>query len=173
MTEKIQAIVELFNKARSEEMSIRGELETIADGLRTLSHNREVCDAGISAGVKFPDELREIDQQISALKKKRDQISTRLQTATDKVRRTETESILPISKALISKFNEVRAAEEILRSRAAELQEIAGLLDKKRWIWNRELSPIRRSPLAAYGLPEIFKENELDYYQKLMEGIDD
>jgi chromosome segregation ATPase len=169
----IEKIISDFDKARTQETELRAELREVAAQLETLEEVRRLVDADVTAGIKFADELAEIDTEIAALKKQRDNISNRLRPAVDAVNRLEAESIPAISRALVERFDAVQACEAQLRESVDELKAIADMLPKRRWIWNRELSPAKRSTLCAHGLTDVIRDSEREYFEQLRGGLNE
>lgn len=173
MTDTIKKLIDEFTAAYDATTKTRLELDAVVNSIDAAEANYKTTEAAVNQGTAYSDELHAVREHIDKLKKQRDEVSARLKLATCTLAKSEQATIKPIGHELLRLFGDVTKAEAELQRAADTLLDFAQSLPKKRWIFYRELSPVKRTVICSSGLRDnILNNGDFEYFNRLKEEIE-
>ena len=168
MNDEIKKLIDEFVTAYDAATAVRLELDAVVNSIDTAEDNHKTVEKAVNQGTAYSDELHNVREHIDELKKRRDEVSARLKLATEALAKSETATIKPIGRELLRLFGDVTKAEAELQRAGDTLLDFAQSLPKKRWIFYRELSPVKRTVLCSSGLRDnILNNGDIEYFNRL------
>jgi hypothetical protein len=160
---KIKEMTEQFRGLYQVEKDLRKELSTVGDDIRYEEKQLHAIDSKVTDGTLFVGSLRAQTKMLEDLKKKRDEISGRLEAAVIEKERYG-ESIRPkIADILYRRYKEMDAAESVLRSHAIDMQKMGTEIS---FCAGLQMDVVIASPVCS-GASVTLTDKDRNYFESL------
>ena len=170
--QEIDGIIQSYLTANDEVTQKRLKLDDIVNEIETAEQNFRTVERGVNSGMRYADELDAIRLIIDSKKKERDAISKELKQAVTKSESIEKASIKPVGSKILELWDAVQKSERELRHNVEALRTFTDALPKRRWVWYRDLSPVKRTVLCSSGLRDgIINNGDRLYFENLRKEV--